>query len=94
MESTSLVLSVVSIVNMAILGILICIFGKIYAKTRAQLPLGMIVVASMLVLHNVIGAFAYFSMDQIFSYDLFPYMLGVGIAELIGLLIFLKITLD
>ena len=94
MESNSLVLSVVSILNMVVLGVLIYIFGRMYAKTKAQLPLGMIVVASMLFLHNVIGAFAYFSMDQIFSYDIFPYMLGVGIAELAGLLIFLKITLD
>jgi hypothetical protein len=94
MESNSLVLSVVSIINMIVLGVLIYIFGKMYVKTRAQLPLGMIVVAGMLFLHNVIGAFAYFSMDQIFSYEIFPYMLGVGIAELVGLLIFLKITLD
>lgn len=94
MESNSLVLSIVSIVNMVILGILICIFGKMYAKTKAQLPLGMIVVAGMLFLHNVIGAFAYFSMDEIFSHEIFPYMLGVGIAELAGLLIFLKITLE
>jgi len=94
MEPNSLVLSIVSIVNMIVLGILIGIFGKMYFKTKAQLPLGMIVVAAMLILHNVIGAFAYFSMDQIFSHDIFPYMLGVGIAELAGLLIFLKITLD
>ena len=94
MESNSLVLSIVSIVNMIVLGVLIYIFGKMYAKTKAQLPLGMIVVAGMLFLHNVIGAFAYFSMDQIFYYEIFPYMLGVGIAELAGLLIFLKITLD
>jgi len=94
MESNSLVLSVVSILNMVVLGVLIYIFGRMYAKTKAQLPLGMIVVASMLFLHNAIGAFAYFSMDQIFSYEIFPYMLGVGIAELAGLLIFLKITLD
>ena len=93
MESNSLVLSVVSILNMVVLGVLIYIFGRMYAKTRAQLPLGMIVVAGMLFLHNVIGAFAYFSMDQIFSYDIFPYML-VDIIELAGLLIFLKITLD
>jgi len=58
------------------------------------LPIGMILVSSMLLLHNVIGAFAYFSMDQLFSHEIFPYMLGVGIAELAGLLIFLKITLD
>lgn len=94
MEPTSLVLSIVSMANMAVLGVLIVIFGKMYAKTKAQLPLGMIVVTSMLFLHNIIGALAYFSMDQLFSHDIFPYMLGVGIAELIGLLIFLKITLD
>jgi len=94
MESTSLVLSVVSIANMVVLGILIGTFGKMYAKTRAQLPLGMIVVAGMLFLHNIIGALAYFSMDQLFSHEIFPYMLGVGIAELAGLLIFLKITMD
>jgi len=94
MESTSLVLSIVSIANMGTLGILICIFGKMYVNTRAQLPLGMIVVAGMLFLHNVIGALAYFSMEEIFSHEIFPYMLGVGIAELAGLIIFLKITLD
>ena len=94
MEPTSLVLSIVSIANMAVLVVLICIFGKMYGKTKAQLPLGMIVVTSMLFLHNIIGGLAYFSMDQLFSHDIFPYMLGVEIAELIGLLIFLKITLD
>ena len=94
MESTSLVLSIVSIANMGILGILIVIFGKMFRTTRAQLPLGMIVVAGMLFLHNVIGALAYFSMEQIFSHEIFPYMMGVGIAELVGLITFLKITLD
>ncbi len=94
MEPTSLILSIVSIANMGILGILIAIFGKMYGKTRAQLPLGMIVVTVMLFLHNVIGGLAYFSMEMLFSNEIFPYMLGVGIAELAGLIIFLKITLD
>ena len=94
MEPTSLILSIVSIANMAILIVLISIFGKMYVKTRAQLPLGMIVVAGMLFLHNIIGALAYFSMDGLFSHEIFPYLLGVGIAELGGLLIFLKITMD
>ena len=89
-----LVLSIVSVANMGILGVLICIFGKMYGETRAQLPLGMIVVTVMLFLHNVIGAIAYFSMDMIFSDDIFPYMLGIGFAEFVGLIIFLKITLD
>ena len=94
MEPSALVLSVVSIANMGILSILVCLFGNMYKKTKAQLPLGMIVVACMLFLHNVIGAIGYFSHDAIFSHTVFPYMLGVGIAELVGLLTFLKITLD
>lgn len=94
MEPTSAVLSVVSIANMAVLGILMFTFGKMYARTKAQLPIGMIVVSAMLFLHNIIGALAYFSMEELFSQEIFPYMLGVGIAELAGLLIFLKITLD
>ncbi len=94
METPSLVLSLVSIANMIVLGILVGIFGRMYGQTKAQLPLGLIVVAAMLFLHNIIGAAAYFSMDEIFSREIFPYMLGVGIAELGGLLIFLKISLD
>jgi len=94
MEPTSGILSAVSIANMVVLMILMVNFGKIYSKTKAQLPLGMIVVAGMLFLHNIIGAMAYFSMEMLFSSDIFPYMLGVGIAELAGLIIFLKISMD
>ncbi|MEM2785247.1 MAG: hypothetical protein QXW37_09245 [Candidatus Nitrosotenuis sp.] len=94
METTSAVLSGVSITNMIVLGILMFIFGKMYAKTRAQMPLGMIVFSVMLFLHNTIGAYAYFSMSQLFSHEIFPYLLGVHIAELAGILIFLKIAMD
>ncbi|HEY7368140.1 MAG TPA: hypothetical protein VH562_06725, partial [Nitrosopumilaceae archaeon] len=75
MESTSAILSIFSIANMVVLGILMISFGKIYVKTKAQLPLGMIIFAGMLFLHNIIGAFAYFSMEQLFSNEVFPYML-------------------
>ncbi len=94
MEPISAVLSGVSIANMIVLGILIFVFGKMYANTKAQLPLGMIVFSVMLFLHNTIGAYAYFSMSQLFSHEIFPYLLGVHIAELAGILIFLKITMD
>ena len=94
MEPTSAILSGVSIANMVVLGILMINFAKMYSKTKAQLPLGMIIFAGMLFLHNRIGAFASFSMEEIFSHEVFPYMLGVTIAELGGVLILLKITLE
>jgi len=94
MEAISAVLSGVSIVNMVVLGILMFTFGNMYVKTRAQMPLGMTVFSMMLFLHNTIGAYAYFSMSALFSEEIFPYLLGVHVAELAGILIFLKIALD
>ncbi len=94
MEPTSAILSAVSIINMIILGVMMALFGKMYLKTRAQLPIGLVVVSAMLFLHNVVGAAAYFTMEELFSHDIFPYMLGVGVFELVGLLIFLKFSLD
>ncbi len=94
MEPITGVLSAISFANMIVLGILVAIFAKMYKKTKAQLPLGMIVFSGLLFLHNTIGAYAYFSMEQLFSPEIFPYLLGVHIAELAGILIFLKITLQ
>ncbi|MFY9300297.1 MAG: hypothetical protein WAO91_03820 [Candidatus Nitrosotenuis sp.] len=94
MEQTPAILSGVSIANMIVLGILMFVFGRMYVRTKAHLPLGMIVFSVLLFLQNTIGAYAYFSMSQLFSPVIFPYLLGIHIAELAGILIFLKITLD
>ena len=93
-EPINSVLSGISIANMIILAILAGIFAKMYSKTKAQLPLGMIVFSAMLFLHNTIGAYAYFSMDMLFAHEILPYLLGVHVTELAGILIFLKITLQ
>ncbi|MDC8453535.1 MAG: hypothetical protein LV477_11595 [Candidatus Nitrosotalea sp.] len=84
----------VSGVNMIALGILIGVFAKMYSKTKAQLPLGMIFFAGLLFLHNIIGVYAYFTMMELYAAALLPYMLAVHVAELAGILIFLRITLQ
>ena len=84
----------VSGANMIALGILIGVFAKIYSKTKAQLPLGMIFFAGLLFLHNLIGVYAYFSMMDLYGGALLPYLLAVHVAELGGIIILLKITLQ
>ena len=86
--------TVVSGANLIVLGILIGIFTKMYARTKAQLPLGMIFFSGLLVLHNVIGVYAYFTMMDLYAPALLPYLLGVHMAELAGILIFLRISLQ
>lgn len=86
--------TIVSAANMAVLGILIGVFFKIYSQTKAQLPLGMIFFAGLLFLHDAIGVYAYFSMMGLYSIALLPYLLAINIAELAGVLVLLKITLQ
>ena len=86
--------TIVSGANLVVLGILVGVFIKIYSRTKAQLPLGMIFFAGLLFLHNVIGVYAYFSMMELYAAALLPYLLAVHVAEFAGILIFLKITLQ
>ena len=86
--------TIVSSANMVVLGILMAVFGKMYSKTKAQLPLGMIFFSGLLFLHNVITVYAYFSMMELYAAALLPYLLAVHAAELAGILVLLKITLQ
>ncbi|HWY34956.1 MAG TPA: hypothetical protein VNX68_09935 [Nitrosopumilaceae archaeon] len=86
--------TIVSGANLVVLGVLVGVFIKIYSRTKAQLPLGMIFFAGLLFLHNVIGVYAYFSMTELYAAALLPYLLAVHVAEFGGILIFLKITLQ
>jgi hypothetical protein len=94
MEPIMTASTIVSGANLVVLGVLVGVFIKIYSRTKAQLPLGMIFFAGLLFLHNVIGVYAYFSMMELYAAALLPYLLGVHVAELAGILIFLKITLQ
>ena len=94
MEPIMTASTIVSGANMITLGVLMAVFAKMYSKTKAQLPLGMIFFAGLLFLHNVIGVYAYFTMMELYAVALLPYMLAVHVAELAGILIFLRITLQ
>ena len=94
MEPIMTASTIVSSANMIALGVLIGVFAKMYSKTRAQLPLGMIFFAGLLFLHNVIGVYAYFTMMDLYATALLPYMLAIHVAELAGIIILLRITLQ
>ena len=94
MEPIMTISTIVSGLNMIVLGVVMGVFVKMYQKTKAQLPLGMIFFAGLLFLHNIIGVYAYFSMMELYAAALLPYLLAVHVAEFAGILIFLKITLQ
>ncbi len=84
--------SMVSMANMAILVVLLAVYGRIYNKTGATFTIGLMIFAGMLMLHNVIAVYGYFVMAPLYSDDLLPYFVGIHIAELAGLIALLKVT--
>jgi membrane-bound metal-dependent hydrolase YbcI (DUF457 family) len=85
--------SIVSMVNTVILVVLLAMYANIYRRTRATFTIGLIVFAGMLMLHNFIAIYGYFAMAPLYSDDLLPYFAGIHIAELIGLIALLKVTI-
>jgi hypothetical protein len=47
----------------------------------------------MLMLHNIIAVYAYFSMEPLYSVAILPYFVVVHITELAGIAALLKVTL-
>ena len=84
--------SIVSMVNTAILVVLLAMYANIYRKTGATFTIGLMVFAGMLMLHNIIAIYGYFAMAPLYSDDLLPYFVGIHIAELAGLIALLKVT--
>ena len=85
--------SIFSMASMAILVALLAVYGRIYYKTGATFTIGLMIFASMLMLHNVIAVYGYFAMAPLYSDDLLPYFVGIHIAELAGLIALLKVTM-
>ncbi len=85
--------SVVSMINTAILVVLLAVYANIYRKTGATFTIGLMVFAGMLMLHNIIAIYGYFAMAPLYSDDLLPYFVGIHIAELAGLIALLKVTI-
>ena len=84
--------SIVSMANMAILIALLAVYGRIYSKTRATFTVGLMVFSGMLMLHNVLAVYGYFAMAKLYSDELLPYFAGIHVAELVGLIALLKVT--
>ena len=84
--------SLASMANMAILSALLVVYARIYIKTRATFTIGLVVFASMLMLHNGIAIYGYFAMAPLYSDELLLYFAGIHIAELVGLIALLKVT--
>ncbi len=85
--------TVVSILNVAVLLILFVIYAKIYVKSRAVFTIGLMFFTVMLMLHNLIAVYAYLVMAPLYPDELLPYFVAIHIAELVGIVTLLRVTI-
>lgn len=85
--------TVVSILNVAVLSILLVIYTKIYLKSRAVFTIGLMFFTVMLMLHNLIAVYAYLVMAPLYPDELLPYFVAIHIAELVGIVSLLRVTI-
>lgn len=83
----------ISLSNVAILGALLYIYTRIYKSSKAIFTVGLMFFAGMLMLHNLIALYAYFTMAPLYNEALLPYFVAIHAAELAGLAVLLKITI-
>ena len=85
--------TVISVLNVAVLLILFVIYAKIYVKSRAVFTIGLMFFTVMLMLHNLIAVYAYLVMAPLYPDELLPYFVAIHIAELVGIVALLRVTI-
>ena len=85
--------AIVASANIAVLIALLVLYARVYRSSKASFTVGLILFASLLMLHNVIAIYGYFIMEPLYAPALVPYFLAIHVAELGGLLVLLRITL-
>ena len=85
--------TVVSVLNVGVLLTLLVIYARIYNKTRAVFTIGLMFFTVMLMLHNSIAVYAYLVMAPLYPDDLLPYFVTIHVAELVGIVSLLRVTL-
>ena len=85
--------TMISVLNVAVLLTLLVIYIKIYIKSRAVFTIGLMFFTVMLMLHNLITVYAYLVMAPLYPDDLLPYFVAIHIAEFVGIVALLRITL-
>lgn len=85
--------TIVASANIAVLIALLVLYAKVYKTSKANFTIGLILFASLLMLHNIIAVYGYFMMEPLYAPSLVPYFLAIHVAELGGLLVLFRITL-
>ena len=72
---------------------LIVTYAKIYRDTHAQFSLGLTIFAFVLFAQNILTVYSYLTMSNIIVEPLPAYLLGINVAEVLGIAVLFRTTI-
>src|SRR5438874_12410659 len=72
---------------------LILTYAKVYRDTRAQFSLGLTIFAAILFAQNILAVYSFVTMSPFIGEPFLPYLLGMNIAQVLGILVLFRTTL-
>ncbi len=83
---------ILSILNSAVLLLLLGLYAKMAVKTRAGYSVGLMIFAFFLLAQNIATVYSYVSMAPFFGSAAMPYLMTISALEFGGLIVLAKIT--
>ena len=80
-------------ISAALLLVLILTYAKVYRDTRAQFSLGLTIFAAILFAQNILAVYSFVTMSPFIGDPFLPYLLGINIAQVLGILVLFRTTL-
>ena len=81
-------------VSAILLLVLVAVYARIYRDTRAQFTLGLSIFASIMFVQNVLAVFSFMTMASYILDPFLPFLLAINIAQVLGVIVLLRTTVQ
>ena len=81
-----------TIISAALMIGLIFVYARVYKDTRAQFSLGLTIFATIFLAQNILAIYSFMTMSPYIGEPFLPYLLGINIAQVLGILVLFRTT--
>ncbi len=71
---------------------LIFVYARVYKDTRAQFSLGLTIFAMIFLAQNILAIYSFLTMAPYIGEPFLPYLLGINIGQVLGILVLFRTT--
>jgi len=81
-------------ISAILLLVLVTVYIRVYRDTHAQFSLGLSIFASILFAQNVLAVYSFMAMAPFILDPFLPFLLVINIAQVLGVLVLLRTTIQ